>query len=569
MEESSMAQASLICLLLSFSIIMLSNAADISIDCGSSSSHIDADNRTWVGDTDFVTTGLTSKFVPFSKFPAELTTLRYFPTGETNCYTNIPVDKGGKVLVRTRFLYGDYDDESTAPKFDVVYDGKHRDSVVTTTYETATQSEAIFIPENGNISVCFYRTLSSETPFVSTIEVRMLDDSMYTDLGPKEGFILQQRTAYGAQELVRFPYDPYDRIWMPASVFASHLTSSATSIDTTGADNRPPEIILRTSWSQKGMAFYDIKLPFSGMTFYIVIYFSEPLSLGSDQKRSFNVYYEDKQVGSDLIVPPFGAVTQASLRDVVKTELAYLTFEATPDSTLDPLINALELYVISNSGGSGNGTNSTSTSGGGSPSPGGGSGSPPSTGGGSGSPPSTGGGGGSPSKGGGGGKSGGSNNGDGGTNKASEDEKSAGISIVGSSLICGTFVFVYEDSSGKSGEEKSSSNLALPLGISLPTLLSLGAGGWGVWKYFIKPRRHPESECFATQTEYKFTSEYGKRNSSECWAMTTTYIYYMRIHHHSSPSNICYSFFSPDLLVVRCNLYYFSLFIVCFTYFYT
>ncbi|EOA37460.1 hypothetical protein CARUB_v10011570mg, partial [Capsella rubella] len=462
--ESNMAQASFLCLLLCYSIISLSNAADISIDCGSSSSHIDADNGTWVGDTDFVNTGLTSKYAPIVETADSLTTLRYFPTGDNNCYSNIPVDKGGKVLVRTRFNYGDYDGESKAPKFDVVYDGKHRDSVITTTFVSGTRSEAIFIPENGNTSVCFVRTLLNEHPFVSTIEVRRLDDSMYTDLGPKEGFILQQRTAYGAQELVRSPFDPYDRMWQPATVAVTHLKSSAISINTTGADNRPPEIVLRTSWSQKDMAFYDISLPFAGLTFYIVIYFSEPLSLGSDQKRSFYVYYENKQVGPNIIVPPYGAVMQASLRGVVTSRLPYLTFKATPDSNLNPLINALELYVISNSGG--NGTNSTSTSGGSSSSTGGGGGSPstgggggsPSTGGGGSSSPNTSGGGGSPSTGGGGG---------------------GGKS---------------EDTSGKSEGEKSSSSLALPLGISFPSLLVLGATGWGAWTYFIKPKRHPESE---------------------------------------------------------------------------
>ncbi|XP_010460451.1 PREDICTED: uncharacterized protein At1g24485-like isoform X2 [Camelina sativa] len=463
MEESNMAQASFICLLLSFSIIFLSNAADISIDCGSSSSHVDADNRTWVGDTDFVNTGLTSKYAPLIKTDDSLTTLRYFPTGDTNCYSNIPVDKGGKVLVRTRFNYGDYNKESKAPRFDVVYDGKHRDSVITTTFVGGTRSEAIFIPESGNTSVCFVRTLLNEHPFVSTIEVRRLDDSMYTDLGPKEGFILQQRTAYGAQELVRSPFDPYDRMWQPATVAVTHLKSSAISINTTGADNRPPEIVLRTSWSKKDMAFYDITLPFSGLTFYIVIYFSEPLSLSSDQKRSFNVYYDNKQVGLNLIVPPFGAVMQASLRGVVTSRLPYLTFKGTPDSNLDPLINALELYVISNSGG--NGTNSTSTSGGSSPSTGGGGGSSPSTGGGGGSSPKTGGGGGSPSTGGG---SGSPSTGGGGGGKS--------------------------DSSGKSEEEKSSNSLALPLGISFPSLLVLAASGWGAWNYFIKPKRHRESE---------------------------------------------------------------------------
>ncbi|CAN8291277.1 unnamed protein product [Cochlearia groenlandica] len=481
MDESNMVNASLICLLLiSFSIIILSNAADINIDCGSSSSHVDSDNRTWVGDADFVTTGSTSTFKPMVETDESLTTLRYFPTGETNCYTNIPVDKGGKVLVRTRFDYGDYDKENNAPKFDVVYDGKHRDSVVTVTSIKGMRSEAIFIPENGNTSVCFFRTFLSENPFVSTIEVRRLDDSMYTDLGPKEGFILQQRTAYGReQDSVRSPFDPYDRIWEATSLSLGTLTSTATSINTTGADNRPPEIVLRTAWSRTDMAFYDVKLPFTGVTFYIALYFSEPLSLSPDQKRSFSVTYGDMQVGPNVIVPPFGAVTQTVLRAVVTTSLPYLIFKATPDSNLNPLINALELYVISNSGR--NGTNSTSTSGGGSPSTGGGGGGSPSNGGG-GSPSNGGGGspstgGGSPTKGG-----GGSSPSTGGDSGKSE-----------------------ESSSGKSEEEKSSSNnnnLALPLGLSIPSFVLVTAG-LAVWKFIIKPKRNrPESERPLHQHHY-------------------------------------------------------------------
>ncbi|KAG2265647.1 hypothetical protein Bca52824_072726, partial [Brassica carinata] len=396
-----------------FFIIILSNAADINIECGSSSSHVDADNRTWVGDTEFVTTGLTSTFKPIVTTAESLTTLRYFPTGRQT------------VTPTFRFNYGNYDGENKAPKFDVVYDGKHRDSVVTVTSISGTRSEAIFVPESGNISVCFF--------------LRRLDDSMYTDLGPKEGFILQQRTAYGrVQDLVRSPFDPYDRIWAPTPLSTVSLTSAATSINTSGADNRPPEIVLRTAWSREDMAFYDIKLPFSGVTFYIVLYFSEPLTLASDQKRTFYVNYDNKQVGPGVIAPPFGAVTQASLRAVVTTSLPYLTFKAKPDSTLDPLINALELYVISNS--AGNGTNSTSSGSGGSPSTGGGGGGSPTTGDGGGSP-TTGGGGESPSTGGGGGSSG-----SGGGAKS--------------------------DSSGE-----KSGNLVVSLSISIPSLAVLGTGG--------------------------------------------------------------------------------------------
>ncbi|KAJ0235412.1 Uncharacterized protein HA466_0265950 [Hirschfeldia incana] len=465
-----MAQASFIFLLLSLSIIIFSNAADINIDCGSSSSHVDTENRTWVADTDFVSTGLTSTFEPVVTTAESLTTLRYFPTGETNCYSNIPVNKGGKVLVRTRFNYGNYDGENTGPKFDVVYDGKHRDSVVITTFTSGTRSEAIFVPESGNTSVCFFRMFLNENPFVSTIEVRRLDDSMYTDLGPKEGFILQQRNAYGrVQDLVRSPFDPYDRIWAPTPLSTGTLTSAATSINITGADNRPPEIILRTAWSREDMSFYDISLPFTGVTFYIVLYFSEPLTLASDQKRSFDVTYDKKQVGPSVIVPPFGAVTQSSLRAVATTSAPYLTFKATPDSTLDPLINALELYVISNS--AGNGTNSTGTGGGGgSPSTGGGGGSP-STGGGGGSP-STGGGGGSPSTGGGGGSP--STGGSGGSSGSG--------------------------GGGKSGEKNS--NLVVSLSISIPSIAFLGAGGWAAYKFFFKAKRRPESERPLTTTHH-------------------------------------------------------------------
>lgn len=53
-------------------------------------------------------------------------------------------------------------------------------------------------------------------------------------------------------------------------------------------------------------------------------------------------------------------------------------------------------------------------------------------------------------------------------------------------------VCVYEDSSGKS-EEEHSSNLRLPLGISLPSLFVLCVGGWYGWKYCTKPKRNSGS----------------------------------------------------------------------------
>ncbi|CAH8381710.1 unnamed protein product [Eruca vesicaria subsp. sativa] len=291
--------------------------SDINIDCGLSSSHTDLRNRTWVGDTDFVSTGLSYK-IDTTVAADYLSTLRYFPTGETNCYANIPVDKSGKVLVRTMFYYGYYDGKYDPPRFDVVYDGKHRDTVHTASSD-AVFSEAIFVSESGNTSVCFVRTFLNEHPFVLPL---------------------------------KSPFDPYDRFWVEPSpdYSVTVLTSAAASINTTKSENRPPEIVLRTSWSEKDMSFSNLKLPFNGVMFYLVMYFSEPISL----------------MGSSLVVPPFGAVTQTSLRGVVMSSNPSLVFKATHDSNLPPLINALELYVVSNSdgrGGGGNGTKPTNTTG--------------------------------------------------------------------------------------------------------------------------------------------------------------------------------------------------------------
>lgn len=53
------------------------------------------------------------------------------------------------------------------------------------------------------------------------------------------------------------------------------------------------------------------------------------------------------QVGSGPIIPVFGKATQVVIRDVVATSVSQVVVQSTDDSTLPPIINALELYSIS------------------------------------------------------------------------------------------------------------------------------------------------------------------------------------------------------------------------------
>ncbi|CAB90951.1 putative protein [Arabidopsis thaliana] len=333
--------------------------AGVNIDCGTSLPGVDNNNLKWVGDQDFITSG-DSATISSTTVEKSLTTLRYFPTGDSNCYSNIPVTKGGKVLVRTMFYYGNYDGKSSTPSFSVVFEGKHRGTLSISSAFEPYLLELIFSPAGGETSVCFVRTSSSSNPFVSSIEVVDLDDGMYAELGPGEG-----------------------RFWLPSeiNILVTGIQSTAVSIDTSGASNKPPESVLRNSWTGEGLSLVDPTLPSAGVPVYLAMYFSEPLE---SSLRSFNIFFGGKQVGRGPVVPLFGKATQVVVRDVVASSSTLLTLWSTSSALLPPMINAAELYVISkgtsestggNETGSGSGSGSGGSGGGGSGSSGSGSGS--------------------------------------------------------------------------------------------------------------------------------------------------------------------------------------------------
>nr|VDC97007.1 unnamed protein product [Brassica oleracea] len=183
-------------LLFFLSIITLSQAS-VNIDCGTSSSSLDANNIKWVGDKDFITSG-ESATVSSTTVEKSLTTLR------------------------------------------VVFEGKHRGTVSISSAFGPYTLELIFAPASGETSVCFVRTSSSSNPFVSSIEVADLADGMYDELGPGEGLFYQQRVAYGTTETIRS--DLYGRFWLPSeiNILLTGVPSSAASIDTSDASNKPP-----------------------------------------------------------------------------------------------------------------------------------------------------------------------------------------------------------------------------------------------------------------------------------------------------------------------------------------
>ncbi|CAK7327931.1 unnamed protein product [Dovyalis caffra] len=321
------------------------------IDCGSSDSepYTDENSITWTGDDSYIQTG-ESQFVKYSSMPYVMTSLRVFPSRKKNCY-KINVSDGERVLVRASFYYGDYDFKFSPPVFELQFDGNYWATVNTTSYDIVSY-EAVYTVKGNSTSICLAQTMPDQVPFISALELRSLLPAMYSHVAPNYAMFLNLRVAYGANVTIRYPDDPHDRSWKPGhGLLLTDVTSLAPAIDATGAEDNPPSAVLENAITTSSTLEYIIlrtKLPEIKVPIYMATYFSEVARLNKTQKRYFQFYINNKPVSKTPISPPFGSVSALYITNTSAYSNTSFSVMATTDSTLPPLINAMELYTLSN-----------------------------------------------------------------------------------------------------------------------------------------------------------------------------------------------------------------------------
>ena len=126
------------------------------------------------------------------------------------------------------------------------------------------------------------------------------------------------------------------------------MRSEAVSIDVGTAEDSPPETVLKNATTANNTLQYIsliTKLPDFDVPVYIITYFSE-VTQQKLQRRSFQLCVDDKPY-SKPIVPPFGSVAEVYITNITASSNTSFTLVATSDSTLPPLINAFEVYSVS------------------------------------------------------------------------------------------------------------------------------------------------------------------------------------------------------------------------------
>ncbi|KAI3983764.1 hypothetical protein MKX01_001168 [Papaver californicum] len=380
----------------SYFLVFVPASAEVflSIDCGSSAlkPHTDDNTIEWVGDNPYIQSGESHKVMidpPNVKAwdSHVMSTLRAFPTRKKNCYsidiednaensTNTTIER---VLVRASFYYGNYDSKSTPPTFDLQFNGNSWSQIVTH-QDNIIYTEMVYsLIKVNNISICLAQTQPDNIPFISALEVRSLHPFAYRYVDSNYPLFFFERFAFGTNTTIRYySGDYYDRIWSPVHNIRVQSNSPYRNVN---IDDNPLEA-LRTALTELRDVKIDRSIPtvaaktdfinydyppgdtlqqahLSGNLVYTGIsdpkipihynaYFTEMYELNSTEKRSFNIFVNDKFY-TGPIVPIRFILPTVFIHNITSfaTNSSYsIALVPTNDSTLPPIINALEGFTI-------------------------------------------------------------------------------------------------------------------------------------------------------------------------------------------------------------------------------
>ncbi|KAF8727327.1 hypothetical protein HU200_018929 [Digitaria exilis] len=337
----------------------------ISIDCGlpgTANSVDDTTKLSYAPDAGFTDAGsnqnISVEYITPSLSKRYLN-VRSFPNGVRNCYTHYRIQAfvvslalsakraGLKYLLRAEFMYGNY----AGVNFWSMVNVSTPDGVVTL--------EAVVVVPDDSVQVCLVDT-GSGTPFISALELRPLKNSLYPQANATQGLVLFVRRNFGptdATDIVRYPDDPHDRVWIPLMNTAIWDMISTTS-KVQNLDNdifEAPSKVMQTAitplnGSSNISLFWDSAPQPRDPTprYMAIMHFSELVRLSGTAVREFFIEVNDVVWQSSLGLRPDYLFSDSSYSTApLPASTRYtIPINATANSTLPPFINAIEVYSV-------------------------------------------------------------------------------------------------------------------------------------------------------------------------------------------------------------------------------
>ncbi|PWA87673.1 leucine-rich repeat transmembrane protein kinase protein [Artemisia annua] len=321
----------------------------ISIDCGIPKGSKYTDTKTginYVSDDGFVEGGISQEIS--SKYVAEvndlhLKTLRSFPTNIRNCYTLQPKQgKNNRYLIRVWIMYGNYDSKGNTPQFDLYLGADLWNTVNIAEPSDQYYYEIIHLTSSNYIHICLVNTGHGD-PFISAIELRLLDITMYL---PQFLSLDVVERAVFTTDAIRYQDDKYDRIWYPQS-FSTGLKRVQTTNTISSGPLQVPLKVMRTALTNVDSRDGGITHTWDATiasNYIAYIHFAEVEILKENEKREFNVYLNDNYW--DGPISPSNIITTLKTASPLTGFSNYtIRMTRTSSSTLPPTMNAIEVYM--------------------------------------------------------------------------------------------------------------------------------------------------------------------------------------------------------------------------------
>ncbi|KAF3962683.1 hypothetical protein CMV_012834 [Castanea mollissima] len=333
-------------------LILLVQAQDqsgfISIDCGLAANLSYSEPTTgiiYISDATYIDTGV-SKSIPL-EFKDDLQqhvwTLRSFPQGIRNCYSINNIAQGTKYIIRANFFYMNYDGQGNLPEFDLHLGPNLWDTIKIENISLGVIKELIHVPSLNHIQVCLVNT-GLGTPFISALELRPINSSLYvTNFGSLSLFL---RSDLGSEKGYRYKDDVYDRYWSSLNFNDCKAVSTPLTVN---PDYWVPSIVMSTAATpineSAPMEFY-VQPTDTNSQFYVYMHFAEVVKLRANESRSFNITVNGELWYDGPISPRYLSTdTVYGPTALTGGKIVFSIFK-TGNSTLPPIINAIEIYTV-------------------------------------------------------------------------------------------------------------------------------------------------------------------------------------------------------------------------------
>ncbi|KAK2414183.1 putative LRR receptor serine/threonine-protein kinase [Trifolium repens] len=316
----------------------------LSLSCGGKTSFNDSSNISWFQDTPYITTGKTTTINYNDGSLSTNISARFFPYSRRHACYRIPVNNATSlILVRAKFVYKNYDGHRKPPTFYVSL-GTAIAAKINLAKNDPLIEEFLWEVNKDTLVFCLNSIPNGGSPIISLLEIRPLPKGSY--IKGKEDFPnkllrMSYRIDCGhINESIRYPMDPYDRIWNgDRSFIPFHATTGfkiQNSFNQSNIVEKPPASVLQTGrvLARRNMLAYN--LPLEGLgDYYIILYFAGILPVFP----SFDVFINEDLVKSNYTIKK----SETSVLYVTRKGINTLNITLR-SINFYPQINAFEVY---------------------------------------------------------------------------------------------------------------------------------------------------------------------------------------------------------------------------------